>query len=355
MKLLYTVFAFLLVQPICFVYSMDRVHREIPASTSNAELSLEDEYHHKHLYQDLIWYLEEAGRYDEAEREKKKLSRILEEEPEASNIAGSNWLQEWASSPTHQAEMQKESEYLQQLKSTDSEQAEIYTKGMKEKIFTLFKTAMPGFATSFDLAWEANRMGFRPNMWLFQFKDGVKAILKVPTTQAGLNHEIAAYKIDQLFSFSFVPMNIRRTINGHEGALQYFIPNAKDFVTDDVSEQMDPRIFSKMKIFDYLVAHGDRSPRQRNYVMTQNNFLVGIDHEAILNPDAMAGSDFSREIEADPLKYAISPVITQRLREVSDEEVRNYLKDYATTEEISFLIARRGQFLKSLDKAQGLL
>lgn len=132
--------------------------------------------------------------------------------------------------------------------------------------------------------------------------------------------EIAAYLLDRLLWQSSVPPVVRRK----GGSLQLWIEKA----TTEASrikadeEPPDPVAFDhqikNLRIFDNLIANTDRNPG--NILIDSSGKVWFIDHtrsfagqEDLRYPDAVTGCD---------------EVLWQRLREVTDDEIRAALKGY---------------------------
>lgn len=103
-----------------------------------------------------------------------------------------------------------------------------------------------------------------PTKKFFQFSNGIRAIFKPSSIQAGTGHsfsywqsEVAAYRLDQLLGFDIVPMTVEFTDkNGTKGSLQVMVDFNGLGMTSGGG--LDSQSYNSMQLFDYLTANFDR-------------------------------------------------------------------------------------------------
>ncbi len=153
--------------------------------------------------------------------------------------------------------------------------------------------------------------------------------------------EIAAYELDSLLGLGLVPIAVVRTIGDNEGALI-------DWVDDALPEYgVSPEGFdmatwednvATVWFFDYLVYNIDRTPE--NLLLLPGFRVKLIDHSRA----------FQRFlVPMRPLMRFPRQAI-DRLRALSDDEIRGPLSDYLTGEEIDALLTRKRRILERVDE-----
>jgi len=156
--------------------------------------------------------------------------------------------------------------------------------------------------------------------------------------------EIAAYELDNLLGLDLVPIAVRRTIGDNEGALI-------DWVDDTLpeygvsAEGFDMAAWedevAKVWLFDYLAYNIDRTPE--NLLLIPGFGVKLIDHSRA----------FQRFlVPMRPLMRFPRQAI-DRLRALSDDEIRRSLSDYLTGEEIDALLIRKRRVLERVDDLLG--
>ena len=153
--------------------------------------------------------------------------------------------------------------------------------------------------------------------------------------------EIAAYELDKLLGLDLVPITVVRTIGDREGALI-------DWVDDAMPEYgVSPQGFdmaaweeevAKVWLFDYLAYNIDRTPE--NLLLIPGFGVKLIDHSRA----------FQRFlVPMRPLMRFPRQAI-DRLRTLSDDEIRRSFSDYLTAEEIDALLQRKQRILQRVDE-----
>lgn len=303
--------------------------------------ALEHRFRAQHRFQELIWHLEDQGRFTEAATEKQKLLALMESATPVRSSLG------------FEAVMQEKAGQMVELAvkhGYNPESPGPLTQATLEGIAGDFGPLGP----SFLLMMEGSLVGFRPEMHLFEYANSVRILLKELQT-ADLHAEVAAYQLDQLYHFSMVPMTISKTMQGMTGIFQYFIKDARwELSFGEAVAQPESQLFDKIKVFDYLTHLADRSPRERNYVMTPEGRLVAIDNLTFREQDRDRGQwfEFVQEFEQNPLRYHLPCPIVERLRNVPEERVRAALCGLASESELRRFVARKARYLSLLDHAE---
>lgn len=153
--------------------------------------------------------------------------------------------------------------------------------------------------------------------------------------------EIAAYELDNLLGLGLVPIAVVRTIGDKEGALI-------DWIDDAMPEYgVSPEGFdmaawedevAKVWLFDYLAYNIDRTPE--NLLLIPGFGVKLIDHSRAFQRFLVP----MRPLMRFP-RHAID-----RLRALSDDEIRGSLSDYLTGEEIDALLTRKRRILARVDE-----
>jgi hypothetical protein len=132
--------------------------------------------------------------------------------------------------------------------------------------------------------------------------------------------EIAAYNLSRLLGLSNVPPVVRRKGGSLQIWIEKAITEASRLKADE--EPADPVSFEQqlqnLRVFDNLIANTDRNPG--NILIDGSGKVWFIDHtrsfagqKELRNPDAITGCDVE---------------LWNRLREVTDNEIRAVLKGY---------------------------
>jgi hypothetical protein len=190
-------------------------------------------------------------------------------------------------------------------------------------------------------------------------KDGVelRAVFKQLSTDFGIQdrtkalnesdrfeYELAAYKVDRLIGLDMVPVTVLRTINGHPGALQFWINDAIN-VRKMLEQKLQPAgwcdvrpQYNLMNVFDILIHNTDRT--QENALFTKDWTLVLIDHTRafpalVKNPTLL--------YKGEPV---VPPALAARLAALNEEVLTKALTPYLQKRQITSLLKRRDLLLK---------
>ncbi len=159
-------------------------------------------------------------------------------------------------------------------------------------------------------------------------------------------YEVIAYRLSRLLGLDRVPPTVLRTFHGESGSLQLWIENAQTeaAVIERVSAAglSAPHRTQKqaMHVFDHLIYNFDR--HQGNLLFDPNGRLWYIDHTRAFRrlPDLMKDT---------PL-VTCDRALLERLRQVSDEEIRVAAGGLLGWMELDSLLKRRQRVVARLDQ-----
>ena len=176
-------------------------------------------------------------------------------------------------------------------------------------------------------------------------------------------NEVAAYELDKLLGIGMVPPTVDRTVGGRQGGLQLWVTGSTmdkdDGSFPDVESWRDQ--VSVMWLFDDLIANVDR--HLNNGMVSPGHRLMLIDNSRSfrdmneLRNDLNAKFDGTNArfwgVEPDtsrgpfPTRYPRS--LIERLRSVTDEEVKGAIDRYVWGWRQRQLLERRKRILERLD------
>ena len=174
------------------------------------------------------------------------------------------------------------------------------------------------------------------------------------------NHEVASYLLDRKLGHMYVPVTVIRTINGQRGSLQQWMDTAVNLVTiksegykntlDEVIEEYLDQI-TQVRIYWALIdmregAEGGRMllPEEKRIMVADNTKAFSLSHdiqENLLHPE-----------ERWPAKYAslprfrLNPAFDLALRLLEFDELKIFLGEYLTDNQIKALLKRRDRLLE---------
>ncbi len=161
-------------------------------------------------------------------------------------------------------------------------------------------------------------------------------------------HELAAYRLDRRLGFRFVPVTVRRRIEGKNGILGVWteavvdLPwireqNMLELIQEELKEEA-----REAWVFSALI---DVEPRLEEAVM-----LIPEERRIVLSDNSRSFSQ-SPEIQERFLPYLrgpLSPTLELDLKSLDREELRVLLKDCLSDGQIDALLSRRDQILEIL-------
>lgn len=174
--------------------------------------------------------------------------------------------------------------------------------------------------------------------------------------------EVAAYELDKLLGMGMVPPTVERRVGGRKGCLQLWVTGTtmSEFEGNfsDMDEWRDQ--VSIMWLFDDLIANIDR--HLNNAMVSPEGRLLLIDNSktfryqrTLLNDlngagtgthSAFWGVEYDAERERYPTRY--SPAFIERLRAVSDKEIKNAIKRYVHGYNRKLVLKRRELILERI-------
>jgi hypothetical protein len=197
-------------------------------------------------------------------------------------------------------------------------------------------------------------------------QDGVvrEAVFKdIDETTDSWRNELAAYGIDKLLGIGMVPPTVRRSIGGRQGSLQLWVTGSTlreyDGGFPDLAGWRDQ--VSVMWLFDDLIANVDRhlnngmvSPERRLILIDNSrSFRDMVELRNNLNAkfNGTNARYFGVTSDADrgpfPVRYP-RPLI-ERLRSVTDKEIKDAVGRYVSGWRQHQLLERRKRILERLD------
>lgn len=146
--------------------------------------------------------------------------------------------------------------------------------------------------------------------------------------------DCAAYDLARKLGISTVPPTTIRRIGSSEGSVQVWVENASSTTAPDfrpkspigwVKQQWD------MHLFDNLIFNADRNAQ--NTLAGENGELWLIDHGRAFQPNA--------ELLAPDKVVMVNRQIWERLQAMSDEELKDVVREHLDTEQLNCLVKRR--------------
>jgi hypothetical protein len=175
--------------------------------------------------------------------------------------------------------------------------------------------------------------------------------------------EIAAYELDKLLGLGMVPPTVERSIGGRKGCLQLWVTGttmeAFEGTVPDLEGWRDQ--VSVMWLFDDLIANCDR--HLNNAIVSPEGRLILIDNSKTFRCDEHLRNDLNSrgtgtqarfwgvEFDEDRQRYPTHypPDLIERLRSVSDKEIKKAIKRYVWGWRASLVVKRRELILERVD------
>jgi len=176
--------------------------------------------------------------------------------------------------------------------------------------------------------------------WLFEMPGGVFAVGKVETGANSWahsnNNEALAFEVADALGFNLVPVTVVRNWNGAPASLQLFI---KDAASGGVSLRDNGYTKATRKIYllDFILGNTDRN--HLNWLIRPGSQIVAIDHGLIYKPGKFSYSGFLAEFDTSLLPK--DKRLLNKITSVTDEELVERIKPYASQEQIDFILKRR--------------
>jgi hypothetical protein len=158
-------------------------------------------------------------------------------------------------------------------------------------------------------------------------------------------YEVAAYRLDRFLDMQMVPVTVLRTIDGKEGAVQYWMPdtiNERDRRKQelDLTSNCDNRTQFRLRfIFDILVFNEDRN--LTNMLYSRDDYMLRlIDHTRAFRSRVKRPGMYRR------VKIELSELFENRLRLITSDNLSDLLGDVLHTRQIAAIVARRDLILR---------
>jgi len=186
---------------------------------------------------------------------------------------------------------------------------------------------------------------------------------KIDETTDNWRNEVAAYELDKLLGIGIVPPTVARTVGGRQGGLQLWVTGS----TMDKDDGSFPDIdgwrdqVSVMWLFDDLIANVDR--HLNNGMVSPGHRLILIDNSRSFRDMVELRNDLNAKFDGTnarfwgvhsdasrgpfPTRYPRS--LIERLRSVTDKEIKGAIDRYVWGWRQRQLLERRKRILERLD------
>jgi hypothetical protein len=161
------------------------------------------------------------------------------------------------------------------------------------------------------------------------------------------SRELAAYEIDKLLGLDMVPPTVARDIDGHSGAIQFWVNGIRTY---EGTRELPPdhawsRQLSRMKVFDTLL--GNSSRNLNNMLVDRNDSFVLVDFSESFSTYRTLKNlptRFDRRLMEGIRTLDSAPSRAQLKRLLSDAELDALLaRKNALEAQIERLVAERGE------------
>jgi hypothetical protein len=176
-------------------------------------------------------------------------------------------------------------------------------------------------------------------------------------------YEVAAYELDKLLALGRVPPTVPRSVRGYRGAVQLWVDGQTlSKVTTPPADIEAWRVeVSVLWLFDDLVANIDR--HLNNAVITSDFRMAFIDNSKSFQDSATLVNDLNRGAKGTHARYwfvgpatggppfptRYPPALVERLRTVTDQELRKAVGSYLRGGRTGRLLERRRLILGRLE------
>jgi hypothetical protein len=178
--------------------------------------------------------------------------------------------------------------------------------------------------------------------------------------------EVAAYELDKVLGMGMVPPTVQRRIGGRKGCLQLWVTGTEMEKFEGMPDDLETwrRQVSVMWLFDDLISNIDR--HLNNAIVSPEHRLILIDNSKsfrgfrkLLNDLNATGTGthakfwcvpYDQERLRWPTRYP--PEIVERLRSVSEKQIKNAIKRYIWGYNQKLVLKRRELILARLDEME---
>jgi hypothetical protein len=171
--------------------------------------------------------------------------------------------------------------------------------------------------------------------------------------------EIAAYKIDRLIGLNMVPVTVERRLDEKRGSLSLWVESEMSLKkkTDENIKMPSYKVFYwnratfLERAFDNLIANEDR--HMNNILITKDWRMYLIDHSRSFR----SSGKFLKELiyrkggkEGDKFMSELPRPFVEKLKALTDADIRAAVGEYLTDDEIAAVLVRRDLILKEVDR-----
>ncbi len=158
--------------------------------------------------------------------------------------------------------------------------------------------------------------------------------------------EAAAYELALLLDLPFVPPTVRRVVDNRDGTLQLWIENAmseQDRIDDSIAPPHNVwwrGVFGALLVFDNLLFNADRNT---------SNLLIDPDWN-VWFIDHTRGFQVERKLRNPEHVVFCERRLWERLRALSDDDIKDAVGEYLDARELMALLARRERLVKHIER-----
>jgi hypothetical protein len=177
-------------------------------------------------------------------------------------------------------------------------------------------------------------------------------------------HEVAAYELDKLLGIGMVPPSVERSVGGRPGCLQLWVIGSTmekyDGGFPDIEGWREQ--VSVMWLFDDLIENVDR--HLNNGMVSPERRLMLVDHSRSFRDSEQLRNDLNAKVNGTNARFwGVEPdanrgpfptryprPLIERLRSVTDPEIKDAIDRYVWGWNLKVLLDRRRRILERLDK-----
>ena len=245
-----------------------------------------------------------------------------------------------------------------------------YWKLIKNKEFEKAQKLKERTLTKMRTAKAAQRLKFVDGITgprLVRLRGGIWGVFKPTHPEKGLpRKEEAAFLLSELWGLHLVPFVVTRKLAGINGTLSLYVPRTT--VAINLSHESYDGLMgnSSIRIFDYLIGNFDRHSSnllvyrkgevKEQIAIDQGNAFRGDESDSLqflnhfdrkLHPAGrLAPALFNVEL------YRPSDPLLNKIKSISDQQLRFLLKDFLTGPEIEMLIKRKHHLIETFDQVE---
>lgn len=161
--------------------------------------------------------------------------------------------------------------------------------------------------------------------------------------------EILTYHFSRMLDFPFVPVTVYRALDGKEGSLQVFVQG--ESIMDTFQRTSQKPIIPRpedLKVFDFLLQNADRSVH--NQIIYRDLFWAIDNGSSFYSAYRINHSLRERSLDL----HLMSRAFLGQIKALSDNQIRDLLRDYPEPKFAEEVILRKNIILNSLDESAGV-